>query len=138
HLGGMFFVRYGGPIAIATYLVVARHLRNRLSGQRINVDMLDVLDANAQDVRFLQASRHGEVLTPVELVEAWSAELEEKTEGVLERLRHGAALGVALVQEEVPLLLRQILLGHFVTEELADSLDRHYVLDVQGDDDGAM
>src|SRR5262249_59625577 len=46
HLGGMFFVRYGGPIAIATYLVVAPHLRNRLSGQRINVDMLDVLDAN--------------------------------------------------------------------------------------------
>jgi hypothetical protein len=138
HLGGMFFVTYCGPIAIATYLVVARHLRKRLSGQRINVDTLDVLDANAQDVRFLQASRHGEVLTPVELVEAWSAELGPKTEGVLERLRHGAALGTALVQENVPLLLRQILLGHFVTEELADSLDRHYVLDVMGDDEGAM
>ena len=70
HLGGMFFLRYCGPIAIVTYLVVARHLRGQLAGSRINLDTMDVLDANAEDVRFLQASRHGEVLTPVELVEA--------------------------------------------------------------------
>jgi hypothetical protein len=138
HLGGMFFITYCGPIAVATYLVVARHLRKRLTGQHIDVDMMDVLDANAEDVRFLQAMRHGEVLTPVELVEAWATELAEKTEGVLDRMRAGATLGTALVQEDVPLLLRQILLGHFVTEELADSLDRHYVLDVRGDDEGAM
>jgi len=115
-----------------------RHLRKKLSGQRINVQMMDVLDANAEDVRFLQATRHGEVLTPVELVEAWAAELGEKAEELVERLRGGAALGTALVQADVPLLLRQILLGHFVTEELADSLDRHYVLDLRGDDEGAM
>jgi hypothetical protein len=138
HLGGMFFIKYCGPIAVATYLVVARHLRKRLSGQRIDVDMMDVLDANAEDVRFLQATRHGEVLTPVELVEGWTTELGEKAEGVLDRLRAGASLGTALVLEDVPLLLRQILLGYFVTEELADSLDRHYVLDVKGDDEGAM
>ena len=70
HLGGMFFLRYCGPIALVTYLVVARHLRANLAGQRIDLTAMDVLDANAEDVRFLQASRHGEVLTPVELVEA--------------------------------------------------------------------
>ncbi len=32
HLGGMFFIRYCGPIAIVTYLVVARHLRGQLAG----------------------------------------------------------------------------------------------------------
>jgi Na+/H+ antiporter NhaD/arsenite permease-like protein len=137
-LGGAFFLLYCSPIAIGAYAVVVRHLRKTLSGQRINVGMMDVLDANAEDVRFLQATRHGEVLTPVELVEAWSTELGEKAKGVVERLRGGAALGTALVQEDVPLLLRQILLGHFVTEELADSLDRHYVLDLRGDDEGAM
>ncbi len=37
-LGGTFFLRYCGPIAIASYLVVARHLRKRLAGQRIDLD----------------------------------------------------------------------------------------------------
>jgi hypothetical protein len=57
---------------------------------------------------------------------------------VLSRLRHGTALGTALVQEKVQLEIRQELLGHYVSEELADSLDRHYVLDSEGDDEGAM
>ena len=137
-LGGTFFLRYCGPIAIATYLVVARHLRKALAGQRINMDTMDVLDANAEDVRFLQATRHGEVLTPVELVEGHASYLGGKVDGVLERLRRGTPLGTALVQEQVPVETRQELLGHYVSDELADSLDRHYVLDLQGDDEGAM
>ena len=36
---------------------------------------MDVLDANAEDVRFLQATRHGEVMTPIELVEGHAADL---------------------------------------------------------------
>jgi Na+/H+ antiporter NhaD/arsenite permease-like protein len=137
-LGGTFFLRYCGPIAIATYLVVVRHLRTALAGQRINLDMMDVLDANAEDVRFLQATRHGEVLTPVELIEGHAPYLGEHARGVLDRLRAGTALGTALVQEGVPLEIRQELLGHYVSEELADSLDRHYVLESLGDDEGAM
>jgi hypothetical protein len=138
HLGGTFFLRYCGPIAIATYLVVVRHLRTALAGQRINLDMMDVLDANAEDVRFLQATRHGEVLTPVELIEGHAPYLGDKGPRVMERLRSGTPLGTALVLEKVPLGIRQELLGHYVSEELADSLDRHYVLDLDGDDEGAM
>jgi len=138
YLGGTFFLRYCGPIAIATYLVVVRHLRAALAGQRIDLDKMDVLDANAEDVRFLQATRHGEVLTPVELIEGHAPYLAEKAQRVVERLRAGTALGTALVMEKVPLEIRQELLGHYVSEELADSLDRHYVLDQEGDDEGAM
>jgi Na+/H+ antiporter NhaD/arsenite permease-like protein len=137
-LGGTFFPFYCGPIAIATYVVAARHLRKHLRGQRINVDMMDVLDANAEDVRFLQATRHGEVLTPVELIEGHAPYLGDKAQRVVERLRGGTPLGTALVLEKVPLEIRQELLGHYVSEELADSLDRHYVLDLDGDDEGAM
>jgi Na+/H+ antiporter NhaD/arsenite permease-like protein len=137
-LGGSFFPVYCGPIAIATYLVVARHLRKALAGQRIDLAMMDVLDANAADVRFLQATRHGEVLTPVELVEGHAPYLGGKADDVIARLRNGTSLGTALVQEQVPLETRQELLGHYVSDELADSLDRHYVLDFQGDDEGAM
>jgi Na+/H+ antiporter NhaD/arsenite permease-like protein len=137
-LGGTFFLRYCAPIAIATYLVVARHLRKKLAGRRIDLVRMDVVDAKAEDLRFLQATRHGEVLTPVELVEAHAAFLGPHTAGVLERLRGGASLGAALVQEGVPPNICQELLGHYTSEELAPSLDRHYALDAAGDDQGAM
>ena len=68
--GNAFFLLYCAPAAIAAYLVVALQLRRRLRGQRIGLDDMDILDANAADVRFLQAARHGEVLSAVELVEA--------------------------------------------------------------------
>lgn len=138
HLGGFFFLRYCGPIAVITYFVVARHLRRALSGQHIQVEQMDVLDANAEDVRFLQASRHGEVLTPVELIEAHAADLEGKAAAIINDLQHGKSLGRALVDAQLPWETRELLLGHYVSEELATSLDRHYVLDSMGDDEGAM
>ena len=137
-LGGTFFLRYCGPIALGTYFVVARHLRKRLSGRRIDLNQMDVIDAKAEDVRFLQATRHGEVLTPVELVESHAAFLGRHVTGVLQRIRSGRPLGAALVHEQVPAEVRQELLGHYTSEELAHSLDRHYVLDAAGDDEGAM
>ena len=138
HLGGLFFIRYCGPIAIVAYLVVARHLGRQLAGRRIQLDTMDVLDANAEDVRFLQASRHGEVLTPVELVEAHAEHLQGKAPQITEKLQKGVSLGRALVEADLPWEVRELLLGHYVTEELAASLDRHYVLDSMGDDEGAM
>src|SRR5262245_24149382 len=138
HLGGTFFLRYCGPIAVATYLVVARHLRRRLAGKQIDLTRMDVIDAKAEDVRFLQATRHGQVLTPVELVESHAASLGRHASGVLDRIRGGASLGSALVQERVPDTIREELLGHYTSEELASSLDRHYLLDNLGDDEGEM
>jgi Na+/H+ antiporter NhaD/arsenite permease-like protein len=138
HLGGLFFLRYCGPVAIVTYLVVARHLRGQLAGSHVNLDTMDVLDANAEDVRFLQASRHGEVLTPVELVEAHAEHLQGKASEIVAQLQRGTSLGRALVEAELPWEIRELLLGHYVSEELAASLDRHYVLDSMGDDEGAM
>lgn len=138
YLNNAFFLRYGAPAAVASYLVIAWQLRKKLGSQRVNLESMDVIDANAEDVRFLQATRHGEVLTPVELIEDHVADLGEKTEPVLERLREGEPLGIALVREDVPEATRKKLLGHFVSEDLAESLDRHYVLDAAGDHAGAL
>jgi Na+/H+ antiporter NhaD/arsenite permease-like protein len=138
YLDNAFFLRYCAPAAVASYLVIAWQLRKRLGGQRVDLESMDVIDANAEDVRFLQATRHGEVLTPVELVEHSAAELADKSESVLERLRQGESLGIALIREHVPEPLRKKLLGHFVSEDLADSLDRHYLLDAAGDPIGAL
>src|SRR6185436_16376196 len=138
-LGNVFFLRYGAPVAIASYLVVAWQLRRRLVGQRIDLENMDVIDANAEDVRFLQATRHGEVMTPVELIEGHApALLEGQADAVIERLRHGESLGLALVHEDVEVGTRRLLLGHFVSEELADGLDRHYLYQAAGRDEEAF
>jgi hypothetical protein len=127
YLTNAFFLLYCGPIGVASYLVVAWQLRGRLGGQRIKLDEMDVVDANVEDVRFLQASRHGEVLIPVELVEDFSGELDGRADAIIARLRNGEPLGLALVHEDVEVGVRRMLLGHYVTDELADGLDRHYL-----------
>jgi len=138
YLDNAFFLRYCAPAAVASYLVIVWQLRKKLGSKRIDLDAMDVIDANAEDVRFLQAMRHGEVLSPFEIDEEYAASLGEKTEPVLERLRQGESLGIALVHENVPEAARKELLGHFVSEDLADALDKHYVLDAAGDHKGAL
>jgi hypothetical protein len=138
YLDNAFFLRYCAPIAVATYLVVAWQLKRKIGAGRIQLDEMDVIDANAEDVRFLQASRHGEVLSSIELIETTAAELGDATDRVLERLRRGESLGIALVHENVPEAMRRKILGHFVSEELADALDRHYLFDAAGDHRGAL
>ena len=85
---------------------------------------LDVIDANAADVRFLQAGRHGEVMTPRRARGGrtrpnWGA----KRHDVLSGCASGESLGLAMVAASVPEATRKKLLGHFVSEELADALD---------------
>ena len=137
-LDNVFFLVYGVPVAVASYLVIAWQLRRRLSGQHVDLEAMDVLDSNAQDVRFLQATRHGEVMTPVELVEGHATQLQGYLQPVIGRLRHGESLGLALVHAEVPVETRRLLLGHFVSDELADGLDRHYLYDAAGRYEEAM
>ncbi len=136
-LGNAFFVIYCAPAAIVSYFLIARQLRKRLRNQHVYLELLDVIEANAQDVRFLQATRHGEVQTPIEFVEDHAADLGKHAEGVLKWLRNGESFGLALFRENVPSDIRKMLLGHFVSEEFADSLDRHYQLAFERDVEGA-
>jgi Na+/H+ antiporter NhaD/arsenite permease-like protein len=138
HLGNAFFVLYCGPAAVGAYLVLASEFRARLGGHRVNLVELDVIDANAADVRFLQATRHGQVLSSLELIEAHAGPEDHWSEPVMARIRAGESLGTALVREGVPEDTRTLLLGFFVAEELADSLDRHYVYDVAGEYEQAL
>jgi hypothetical protein len=138
YLDDAFFLRYCAPIAVACYWVIAWQLKRKIGGGQIDLDALDVIDANAEDVRFLQASRHGEVLSSIELIESSADELGDKTDRVIDRLRKGESLGIALVHENVPEATRKKLLGHFASEELAQALDRHYVLDASADHRGAL
>ncbi len=138
NLGNMFFLKFGVPVAIASYLVIAWQLRGQLGRPHVDLERMDVIDANAEDVRFLQATRHGEVMTPIELIEGHADMLEGRAEQVMDRLRMGESLGIALIRADVPHVTRRMLLGHFVTDELADGLDNHYVLDNAGQDEAAF
>ena len=132
NLDGVFFLKYCLPAAVVSYGVIAWQLRGRLSGQRIDLANMDVIDANIEDVRFLQASRHGDVMTPVELIEGHAVDLDGRGPAVVERLRRGESLGLAMIRSDVPEPTRRLLLGHFVSDELADGLDTHYILDNAG------
>ena len=137
-LTNAFFLYYGAPVAITSFIMIAWHLRGRLAGQRVSLDDMDVIDANAEDVRFLQATRHGEVMTPIELVEGHADILGDRLEPVVERIHHGESLGLALVRADVEVDVRRALLGHFVSDELADGLDRHYLYAAAGRDEEAF
>ena len=138
-LDNLFFLYYGLPVAVASFVAVAWQLKRRLGTLYVDLDNMDVLDANAEDVRFLQASRHGEVMTPAELIEGHREDLgHDVAERVMERLREGESLGIAMIRADVPELTRKMLLGHYVTDELADGLDRHYIYAQEGLDERAM
>ena len=78
------------------------------------------------------------VMTPVELIEGHAGLLDGKAERIIERLRAGESLGLALVDEDVEVETRRLLFGHFVSEDLADGLDRHYLYDAAGREEEAM
>jgi len=138
YLGGTFFLLYCAPAAVVSYLIIAHELRRRLRGVAVDIVNLDVLDANAEDVRFFQAMRHGETFTPIEFVDGFAALLNGRAQSVVEGLRHGKPLGIALIEADVPEETRRELLAFYVSDELADGLDRHYVLDREGDYEAAL
>src|SRR5207237_4249562 len=96
NLDNVFFLFYGAPVAIASFVAIAWQLKRRLGNLHVDMDNMDVLDANAEDVRFLQALRHGEVMSPAELIEGHRDDLgHANAVWELERLRTDTTLGIA-------------------------------------------
>ncbi len=126
HLDNVFFLRFCLPIAFGSYLLVAWNLRKRLKGKHIDLQAQDILDTHSADVRFLQASRHGEVFTPLGFVENQQNALGRHYIPVHERVLRGEPFGEALIHENVPVAKRKELLGHFVSEDLSEALEAHY------------
>ena len=122
-----FFLRYCLPGALASYLLVLLRLRPVLRDKVVDFRRLDVLDRHTADVRFLQADRHGDVVLPLEFVGEHRGEIGVHYPAVVERLHRGVPFGEALVNERVPRDTRLRLLGRFLSEDLAETLDDYYV-----------
>ncbi len=127
HLDNAFFLRYCLPAAVGSYAIVFFNVRRRLKGKSVNLAKLDILDRHTADVRFLQASRHGEVHTPMEFLEGHRETVGSHHDAVVKRLHQGVPLGEALVNERVPREKRLPLLGAYLDEKLAETLDDYYV-----------
>ncbi|OGR54329.1 MAG: hypothetical protein A3I11_05060 [Elusimicrobia bacterium RIFCSPLOWO2_02_FULL_39_32] len=135
YLDNAFFLRYCLPIAVGSYCIVAWNIKRKLGKVSIQINDLDILDTHTADVRFLQAEKHGEVLIPVEFIDSYEKDLGVHLKGVTERLHNGEPLGSAMVREGVPEELRKKMLGHFITEELQEALDQHYIHLIRGEND---
>jgi Na+/H+ antiporter NhaD/arsenite permease-like protein len=136
HLDNAFFLRYCAPVAIGSYLIVFFNVRKRLKGRRIDVTNMDILDLHTADVRFLQASQHGEVLLAAEFVDAHQDELGNHYKPVEHRIHEGESLGAAMIREGVPPETRKKILGLYVDESLAEDLDQHYIYETDEDHHG--
>ena len=132
YLENAFFLRYCLPAAIGSYCVVLYNLRKTLRGKKVNMAGMDVLDMQTADIRFLQALRHGEVLTPVEFIEEHEGQIGSLAGPILKRLKEGEPLGCAMIRESVPSDLRRELLGKYIAEDISAALDIHYSHIVNG------
>lgn len=135
YLDNAFFLRFCLPAAVGSYGIVLWNMRRRLSGRKVETEHLDILDLHTADVRFLQAEKHGKVLIPIEFIDGYADLLGSHLEAVTQRLHQGAPFGLALVEEKVDAQTRRKLLGEFISEDLAESLDDHYLHLARGEED---
>jgi Na+/H+ antiporter NhaD/arsenite permease-like protein len=127
HLDTRFFLRYCLPAAVASWVVIAWNMGRRLRGKKVDLRKLDLLDRHTADIRFLQSSRHGEMLTSLEFLELHKERVEPHYEKILQDIQRGVPLGEALVKNNVHQPTRIKLLGAYTAENLANTLDDYYV-----------
>ena len=132
-LGNAFFLRYCAPAAIASYLRrrlgAARQAsgparRSREHGRHRRERRRRAVSAGVAPRRSHDASR----IDRRPRTGSWTAARRRSSSGCA----RGESLGLAMIRADVPSRRVALLLGHFVSEELADGLDRHYVLDNAG------
>lgn len=77
-LNDSFFLTYSMPMAVVTFIIAATFMFLQLKGKKIALHSLDVLEQNIADIRFMQATRHGEVIEIDEMLQAYKARFGSK------------------------------------------------------------
>lgn len=132
-LSDRYFLHYCLPLALLSFGVIALQLLRLFWGQRVNLASLDLVEQHAAEFRFLQARRHGEVFSDVEVIEAHREALGVQYVDLVTHVQRGASLGEGMQQIGVPAPLRRQLLGMISTEELALRLDDYFGAQAAGD-----
>ena len=138
HLDNAFFLRYCLPVALGSYLIVAWNIRRKLGKRKIPMEKLDFIESRVADVRFLQAMRHGKVLVHLEFLKEHEKSLGHYFHPLLKYIHQGMSLGEAIVRAGIPQEKRKEMLGIFISEEIAETLDKYYSSEIEGDGQGSQ
>lgn len=128
-----YFLIYCLPLAIVSFIVIAIQIGGMFSGIHVNVDNLDVIEQHSAEFRFLQAQRHGEVFSEVEVIEDHRVQLVDAFEPIIDHLRQGQSAGEAMIRAGVPHALRCQILSVLTASELSAPLDDYFAALVGGD-----
>jgi Na+/H+ antiporter NhaD/arsenite permease-like protein len=121
-LDDAFFLTYTMPMAVLTFVIVAMFIYRWLRRLTIPLAGLDVLERNVADVRFLQASRKGEVQEVEDILEAYAARLGDKAERINTLYHEGHHPISAMFRAEVD----EATIHSFIT----DYMDKEFVAPV--------
>ena len=138
HLDNVFFLRYCLPVALGSYLIVAWNIRRKLGKRKILIEKLDFIESRFADVRFLQAMRHGKVLVDLEFLKEHEKSLGHYFHPLLKDIHQGMSLGEAIVRAGIPQEKRKEMLGIFISEEIAETLDNYFSSEIEGDGPGSQ
>lgn len=126
NLSDAFFLKYAMPMAVVTFLIVAKFMQGRLSGKVISLEDLDVLETNIADVRFLQAARKGATKEIEKMLKEYAGQFGEKAARVETLYHEGHHPISAMIRAEVdPETVRKFVID-FLGEEFVDPAISYY------------
>lgn len=121
-----FFLKYAMPMAVVSFLIVAKFIDRRLRGVVIPLDELDVLETNIADIRFLQAARKGEVKEMEEILEEYAGRFGDKAPRVEALYHEGHHPISAMIRAGVdPEVVRRFV-ADFMGEEFVPPVISYY------------
>lgn len=125
-LSDAFFLKYAMPMAVVSFLIVAKFIHRWLRGIVIQLDDLDILETNIADVRFLQAARKGEPIEIEEMFKGYADRFGDKAARVEALYHEGHHPVSAMVRAEVDPETVKAFVTDFLGEEFVGPVISYY------------
>jgi Na+/H+ antiporter NhaD/arsenite permease-like protein len=121
-----FFLTYALPMALVSFLIVAKFIYRWLRGIVIPLDDLDILETNIADVRFLQAIRKGETKEMEEMLKEYAGRFGDKAAQVEALYHEGHHPISAMIRAGVKPETVKAFVVEFLGEEFVGPVSAYY------------
>lgn len=125
-LSDAFFLKYAMPMAVVSFLIVAKFIYRWLRGVVIPLDDLDILETNIADVRFLQAVRKGETKEFEEMLKEYAGRFGDKGARVKALYHEGHHPISAMIRAGVDPETVKAFVSDFLGEEFVGPVISYY------------
>lgn len=125
-LSDSFFLKYAMPMAVVSFLIVAKFIYRWLRGIVIQLDDLDILETHIADVRFLQAIRKGETNEMEEMLKEYAARFGDKAARVETLYHEGHHPISAMIRAGVDPETVKAFVSEFLGEEFVEPVISYY------------